>query len=156
AQVDRARPYHGDHRPRYGLAVRAGRAHHRAAGGAGGGRRHAEGDPQQRQGPRGLSPGGARPQRLPGGTGPQPHYWDSHILFDVALRVEANEVVALLGRNGAGKSTTLKSLMGIVTPRAGSIRFDGVEIAGRAAHAIAQAGMQLVPEDRRIFGSLSV
>jgi branched-chain amino acid transport system ATP-binding protein len=84
------------------------------------------------------------------------YYGDSHILFDVALRIEANEVVALLGRNGAGKSTTLKSLMGIVTPRAGSIRFDGVEIAGRAAHAIAQAGLQLVPEDRRIFGSLSV
>ena len=89
-------------------------------------------------------------------TGLNTYYGDSHILFDVALRVEANEVVALLGRNGAGKSTTLKSLMGIVTPRAGSIRFDGVEIAGRAAHAIAQAGMQLVPEDRRIFGSLSV
>jgi len=84
------------------------------------------------------------------------YYGDSHILFDVAMRIDANEVVALLGRNGAGKSTTLKSLMGIVTPRSGSIRFDGAEIAGRAAHAIAQAGMQLVPEDRRIFGSLNV
>jgi branched-chain amino acid transport system ATP-binding protein len=84
------------------------------------------------------------------------YYGDSHILFDVALRIEANEVVALLGRNGAGKSTTLKSLMGVVTPRAGSIRFDGAEIAGRASHAIARAGLQLVPEDRRIFGSLSV
>ena len=50
------------------------------------------------------------------------YYGDSHILFDVALRVERNEVVALLGRNGAGKSTTLKSLMGVVTPRAGSVR----------------------------------
>ena len=89
-------------------------------------------------------------------TGLNTYYGDSHILFDVALRIEANEVVALLGRNGAGKSTTLKSLMGIVTPRSGSFRFDGVEIAGRAAHAIAQAGMQLVPEDRRIFGSLNV
>ena len=84
------------------------------------------------------------------------YYGDSHILFDVSLRVEKNEVVALLGRNGAGKSTTLKSLMGVVTPRAGSIVFDGAEIAGRKSHAIAQAGMQLVPEDRRIFGSLSV
>jgi branched-chain amino acid transport system ATP-binding protein len=84
------------------------------------------------------------------------YYGDSHILFDVAMRIEANEVVALLGRNGAGKSTTLKSLMGIVTPRSGSIKFDGVEIAGRASHAIARAGMQLVPEDRRIFGSLDV
>jgi branched-chain amino acid transport system ATP-binding protein len=84
------------------------------------------------------------------------YYGDSHILFDVALRVERNEVVALLGRNGAGKSTTLKSLMGVVTPRTGSVMFDGVEIAGRKSHTIALAGMQLVHEDRRIFGSLNV
>ncbi len=84
------------------------------------------------------------------------YYGDSHILFDVSLTVERNEVVALLGRNGAGKTTTLKSLMGVVTPRAGSIVFDGAEIAGRKSHAIAQSGMQLVHEDRRIFGSLDV
>jgi branched-chain amino acid transport system ATP-binding protein len=84
------------------------------------------------------------------------YYGDSHILFDISLRVEKNEVVALLGRNGAGKSTTLKSLMGVVTPREGSVMFDGVEIAGKKSHAIAQTGMQLVHEDRRIFGSLSV
>jgi branched-chain amino acid transport system ATP-binding protein len=84
------------------------------------------------------------------------YYGDSHILFDVALRVERNEVVALLGRNGAGKSTTLKSLMGVVTPRSGSIMFDGAEISGKKSHIIAQAGMQLVHEDRRIFGSLDV
>jgi branched-chain amino acid transport system ATP-binding protein len=84
------------------------------------------------------------------------YYGDSHILFDVALRVERNEVVALLGRNGAGKSTNLKSLMGVVSPRDGSIMFDGTEIAGAKSHAIARAGIQLVPEDRRIFGSLSV
>jgi branched-chain amino acid transport system ATP-binding protein len=84
------------------------------------------------------------------------YYGDSHILFDVSLRVEAHEVVALLGRNGAGKSTTLKSLMGVLTPRSGSIAFDGVEIAGKKSHEIAQAGMQLVHEERRIFGSLNV
>jgi branched-chain amino acid transport system ATP-binding protein len=84
------------------------------------------------------------------------YYGDSHILFDVSLRVERNEVVALLGRNGAGKSTTLKSLMGVVIPRAGSIIFEGVELAGKKSHAIAQAGIQLVHEDRRIFGSLNV
>jgi branched-chain amino acid transport system ATP-binding protein len=84
------------------------------------------------------------------------YYGDSHILFDVALRVERNEVVALLGRNGAGKSTTLKSLMGVVAPRAGSVVFDGAQVAGKKSHAIAQAGMQLVHEDRRIFGSLNV
>ncbi|ABE63579.1 amino acid/amide ABC transporter ATP-binding protein 2, HAAT family [Nitrobacter hamburgensis X14] len=84
------------------------------------------------------------------------YYGDSHILFDVSMRVERNEVVALLGRNGAGKSTTLKSLMGVVTPRAGSVIFDGTDVAGRKSHKIAQAGMQLVHEERRIFGSLSV
>ena len=84
------------------------------------------------------------------------YYGDSHILFDVDLRVERNEVVALLGRNGAGKSTTLKSLMGVVAPRTGRVVFDGADVAGRKSHAIAQAGMQLVHEDRRIFGSLNV
>jgi len=84
------------------------------------------------------------------------YYGDSHILFDVSLRVERNEVVALLGRNGAGKSTTLKSLMGVVTPRSGTVMFDGGDIAGKKSHVIAQAGMQLVHEDRRVFGSLNV
>src|SRR5574338_420362 len=84
------------------------------------------------------------------------YYGDSHILFDVSLHVERHEVVALLGRNGAGKSTTLKSLMGVVTPRSGAVRLDGQEVAGRKSHAIARAGMQLVHEDRRIFGSLNV
>src|SRR3954471_10175310 len=84
------------------------------------------------------------------------YYGDSHILFDVAMRVERNEVVALLGRNGAGKSTTLKSLMGMVTPSSGKVVLDGVDLGGKQSHVIAQAGMQLVPEDRRIFGSLNV
>ena len=84
------------------------------------------------------------------------YYGDSHILFDVTLCVERNEVVALLGRNGAGKSTLLKSLMGVVQPRAGVVKFDGIDVAGRKSHVIAQAGMQLVHEDRRIFGSLNV
>jgi len=89
-------------------------------------------------------------------SGLNSYYGDSHILFDVSMRVEKSEVVALLGRNGAGKSTTLKSLMGVVTPRDGSVRLDGVELAGRKAHDIARVGMQLVHEDRRIFGSLNV
>ena len=89
-------------------------------------------------------------------SGLNSYYGDSHILFDVSLRVERNEVVALLGRNGPGKSTTLKSLMGVVQPSAGSVMFDGIDVAGRKSHTIAQAGMQLVHEDRRIFGSLSV
>jgi len=84
------------------------------------------------------------------------YYGDSHILFDVSLRVERNEVVALLGRNGAGKSTTLKSLMGVVSPRSGAVILDGADLAGRKSHDIARAGIQLVHEDRRIFGSLDV
>jgi branched-chain amino acid transport system ATP-binding protein len=84
------------------------------------------------------------------------YYGDSHILFDVSLRVERNEVVALLGRNGAGKSTTLKSLIGLVRPRSGNVTFDGTPVSGLPSHAIAALGMQLVPEDRRIFGSLNV
>jgi branched-chain amino acid transport system ATP-binding protein len=89
-------------------------------------------------------------------SGLNSYYGDSHILFDVGLRVETNEVVALLGRNGAGKSTTLKSLMGVVTPKTGSVKLDGEELAGKKAHSIARRGMQLVHEDRRIFGSLDV
>jgi branched-chain amino acid transport system ATP-binding protein len=84
------------------------------------------------------------------------YYGDSHILFDVAMRVEAREVVALLGRNGAGKTTTLRSLMVVVTPRSGAIRLEGEPVAGLPAFAIARRGMQLVPEERRIFGSLNV
>ncbi|AVO48524.1 ABC transporter ATP-binding protein [Melaminivora suipulveris] len=89
-------------------------------------------------------------------SGLNSYYGDSHILFDVAMRVEKNEVVALLGRNGAGKSTTFKSLMGVVKPRSGSVKLDGVELVGKKAHAIARQGMQLVHEERRIFGSLTV
>ena len=84
------------------------------------------------------------------------YYGDSHILFDVAMHVEKNEVVALLGRNGAGKSTTFKSLMGVVKPRSGTVRLDGVDLAGKKAHVIARLGMQLVHEERRVFGSLTV
>ncbi|MEO5693258.1 MAG: ABC transporter ATP-binding protein [Usitatibacter sp.] len=89
-------------------------------------------------------------------TGLNSYYGDSHILFDVSMHVEKNEVVALLGRNGAGKSTTLKSLMGVVTPRTGTVVLDGTSLAGKKSHAIALAGMQLVHEERRIFGTLTV
>ena len=84
------------------------------------------------------------------------YYGDSHILFDVSLHVNRNEVVALLGRNGAGKSTTLNSLMGLVRPRSGRIVLDGTETQRLRPHAIAGLGLQLVPEERRVFGSLSV
>jgi len=84
------------------------------------------------------------------------YYGDSHILFDVSLHVDRNEVVALLGRNGAGKSTTLNTLIGFVQPRSGKIVLDGTPTQNLRPHAIARLGLQLVPETRRIFGSLSV
>ncbi|MGH8113221.1 MAG: ABC transporter ATP-binding protein [Rhodanobacteraceae bacterium] len=83
-------------------------------------------------------------------------YGDSHVLFDVSFHVSENEVVALFGRNGAGKTTTLKSLMGIVTPRSGRIVFDGKSLVGAPLSEVARAGMQWVPEERRIFGTLTV
>jgi branched-chain amino acid transport system ATP-binding protein len=83
-------------------------------------------------------------------------YGDSHILFDVTMRLEQKEVVALLGRNGAGKSTTLKSLVGLVDTQSGSIQIEGHELRGAKPHKVANAGVQLVPEERRIFGALNV
>ena len=83
-------------------------------------------------------------------------YGDSHVLFDISLRVEEHEVVALLGRNGAGKTTTLNTIAGILAPRSGSIRLAGTPIQGLASHVIARRGLQLVPEDRRIFITLTV
>src|SRR5579872_1159539 len=128
---------------------------HRAAGRRGADRGHAAPDQERSGGARSLSRGSARMSLLEV-EGLNSFYGDSHILFDVALRVERNEVVALLGRNGAGKSTTLKSLMGVVTPKSGKVVFDGKNVAGQKSHAIARAGMQLVHEDRRVFGSLNV
>jgi branched-chain amino acid transport system ATP-binding protein len=84
------------------------------------------------------------------------YYGDAHALFDVSLRVEDNEVVALLGRNGAGKSTTLKTIMGVLAPESGAIRFAGQSIQGLAPYKIAALGVQLVPEERRIIGGLTV
>ncbi|SEN91551.1 ABC transporter ATP-binding protein [Bradyrhizobium sp. OK095] len=83
-------------------------------------------------------------------------YGDSHVLFDLSIRVEEGEVVALLGRNGAGKTTTLRSIMGVLTPKSGEIRLGGKPISGLAPSAIANMGVQLVPEERAIFGGLTV
>jgi branched-chain amino acid transport system ATP-binding protein len=83
-------------------------------------------------------------------------YGPARVLFGVALEVGAGEVVVLAGRNGAGKSTTLKAIMGLVRPSAGSVRFRGARIDGREPFEIARAGLGYVPEDRRIFGSLTV
>ena len=82
-------------------------------------------------------------------------YGTSHVLFDVDLRVAEGEVVSLLGRNGMGKTTTVSSIMGIVPPGTGTIRFDGREIQRSAIYRSAQAGLGLVPEGRRIFVNLT-
>jgi branched-chain amino acid transport system ATP-binding protein len=84
------------------------------------------------------------------------YYGDAHALFDVSLHVEQHEVVALLGRNGAGKSTTMKTIMGVMTPASGSIRFAGQAIESLPPYKIAHLGLQLVPEERRIIGGLTV
>ena len=83
-------------------------------------------------------------------------YGKSHILHGVSLEVRAGEVVGLLGRNGVGKSTTLKTIMGLVRPSEGRITFDGKAIAGREPYRLARLGIGYVPEDRRIFRLLSV
>lgn len=80
----------------------------------------------------------------------------AQVLFNVSLTLETGEVVALLGRNGAGKSTTLKAIMGLVRVTGGSIILDGDEIVGRAPHEIARLGIGYVPEERRIFRGLTV
>ena len=83
-------------------------------------------------------------------------YGESHVLHGAGFEVREGEVVTLLGRNGAGKTTTMKSIMGLVPRRAGSIRFRGAELIAAPPERIARAGIALCPEERGIFGSLSV
>ncbi|MCQ2002640.1 ABC transporter ATP-binding protein [Rhizobium sp. NRK18] len=83
-------------------------------------------------------------------------YGKAHILNDLSFSVEPGEVVALLGRNGAGKTTTMKSIMQMVRPRSGSVRFQGRDITGEPAYKVARQGLGYVPEERRIFTSLTI
>ena len=83
-------------------------------------------------------------------------YGKARILFDVSLKVDAGQCVALMGRNGAGKSTTMKAIMGLVPQRSGKVAFRGEAIEGLAPHQIARRGLGWVPEDRRIFTDLTV
>lgn len=84
------------------------------------------------------------------------YYGESHALQGISLALEPGETVCLLGRNGAGKSTTLRSIIGLTPPARGSIKFAGEEIAGKPTWRIARHGIGLVPEDRRIFPGLTV
>lgn len=83
-------------------------------------------------------------------------YGESHVLQNMSLAVDAGELVALLGRNGMGKSTTLKSIMGLVKPRSGSVLYRDKDLAGYPPYRVARAGIGYVPEDRRIFPTLTV
>jgi branched-chain amino acid transport system ATP-binding protein len=84
------------------------------------------------------------------------YYEESHILQGISLEVDQGEIVCLLGRNGVGKSTTLKSIIGLVEPRSGEVVFKGRDIAGMPPYTIAKLGVGYVPEERRIFPTLTV
>jgi branched-chain amino acid transport system ATP-binding protein len=83
-------------------------------------------------------------------------YGESHILHGVTFDVQPGEVVTLLGRNGVGKTTTLKAIMGVIESRTGSVRFEGAELIKRPSNAIARAGIAFCPEERAIFSTLDV
>lgn len=84
------------------------------------------------------------------------YYGQSYVLHGVSLEVPIGELTALMGRNGVGKTTLCRSVMGLSPPRRGSVRFDGVDLTGRAPHEIAHEGIALVPQGRRVFSSLTV
>lgn len=84
------------------------------------------------------------------------YYGESHVLQNMSLKVDQGEIVALLGRNGMGKTTTLKSIMGLVKPRSGSVIYKGEDIAGYPPYKIAKAGIGYVPDERWIFPTLTV
>ncbi|MEE1613597.1 ABC transporter ATP-binding protein [Microvirga sp. CF3016] len=86
----------------------------------------------------------------------QASYGAAQVLFDISLEVKAGEVVTLLGRNGMGKTTTVRSIMGLLRPRGGEVRFDGAAVTGLAPYRIAKTGIGLVPEGRQIFPTLTV
>src|SRR5262249_21756613 len=124
---------------------------HRAQLRPGAGRRHAGRDPRERR----------RAPRLPEGLmlrveGVDAYYGLGHVLQGVSLTVEAGEAVALLGRNGAGKTTTLKTIMGVVRARRGRITWNDTDITGLPPHRIVRLGIGYVPEERRVFPTLSV
>jgi branched-chain amino acid transport system ATP-binding protein len=83
-------------------------------------------------------------------------YGAAQVLFDISFEVGAGEIVTLLGRNGMGKTTTVRTIMGLLRPRGGTIRFDGAAVAGLPSYRVAQAGIGLVPEGRQIFPNLTV
>src|SRR5262249_12278209 len=144
--------------------------HHRAALRRNPGRGNARGDTAESQGAGGLSEdmsttvqSALAQTKLAEGAASLIHvedvhtyYGKSHILHGVSLNFAPAEVVGLLGRNGVGKSTTLKTIMGLVRPNRGAVRLNGVRITGLPPHKVARLGVGYVPEDRRIFRLLTV
>src|SRR5262249_38980612 len=135
-------------------------ADHRAALRPRAGRGHAGGDPGESAGagglPQDMSAAAAHNGPLVAVEDVHTYYGKSHILNGVSLTVGRGEVVGLLGRNGVGKSTTLKTIMGLVHPQKGKVLLEGAPITGLPAHRLARRGIGYVPEDRRIFRLLTV
>src|SRR5207249_7672318 len=153
----RARAHPALHRARHGGGVRHRPSHHRAPSGPGHRRRRPRrGPPAPRRPPR-LS----RRASMSGGPllaveDVYTFYGLSQVLFGVSLEVAAGECVCLLGRNGVGKTTTMRSIMGLTPPRQGRVTWKGRDVAGRPPYQIADLGIGFVPEDRRIFADLTV
>jgi branched-chain amino acid transport system ATP-binding protein len=103
-----------------------------------------------------AAPGPSATAPLVAVEGVHAFYGKSHILHGVSLEVGRGEVVGLMGRNGVGKSTTLKSIMGLVAPKEGRVRLEGQDVTGLPPHKLARLGIAYVPEDRRIFKQLTV
>lgn len=84
------------------------------------------------------------------------YYGSSHVLFGLSLRVARGEIVGILGRNGVGKTTILRSIIGLTPPRQGTIEFDGHDVTGKSPYLLTRSGIGFVPEDRRVFPNLTV
>src|SRR5262249_39606235 len=145
------------HRARHGRGVRHRPPDHGHASRRRGRRRTAREHPARPRGPAHLPRLHEGPlMALLEMTHVHTFYGESHILVDLSLEVAEGEVVCLLGRNGAGKSTTLKSVIGLAPPRAGRIRLRGHDLGGLPPFRVARLGIGYVPEDRRVFPNLTV
>src|SRR6185503_19206578 len=151
----RARSHAALHRARHGRRVLDRAEDRRAAPGPRDRRRSADRCPRRRRGAPRLSRREAMSALLEAHE-LQTAYGLSRVLFGVSLEVAAGECVCLLGRNGVGKTTTMRSIMGLTPPQAGRVTWKGADITGWAPYRVARAGIGFVPEDRRIFADLTV
>src|SRR5262249_16301215 len=149
-----------DRRARHAGGDGAGAAHYRAALRRPAGGRNAGGDPAKPAGagglPQDMSPDPKPMEPLVAVEDVHTYYGKSHILHGVSLHVDRGEVVGVLGGNGGGKSTTVKTIMGLIHPTRGKVLFAGKPVTNLPAHKLARLGIGYVPEDRRIFRLLTV